>query len=176
MGASHASAALVAIVAVLAITTASAQSDDGCTVDGIHYDAEGNVVGCEGGGNWCAGAPAQPGICDRTTNKKVPEQALGQWSYASGVCRGSSFIVHADKIEYQAALEPLGTGRIVGVTSKNNGMVTFETILAGEGKFLSIWPTDEDGVMAYGYGATTEASLVEKCRVMKLKASGPSSQ
>ncbi len=158
---------LAAVIAAIVIKCPSAQASDGCTVDGINYDADGNVAGCEGGGNWCAGAPAQPGICDRTTNTEVPQNVIGQWLYASGVCRGSAFNVRKDKIEYQAAMEPLGIGRIVGVTSKNSGMVTIETILAGDGKFISLWPTDEEGVMAYGYGATAEASSVEKCRVMK---------
>ena len=153
--------------ALAVISATLVQAGAGCTVDGIEYDAAGNVIGCEGGGNWCAGAPPQPGICDRTTNKEVPGPILGQWSYASGVCRGSSFKVHKDKVEFQAALETLGTGRIVGVTSKNSGLVTIETVLSGDGKFLSLWPTDEKGVLAYGYGTTVEASAAEKCKVMK---------
>jgi hypothetical protein len=27
--------------------------------DEVIYDAQGNVYGCQGGGNWCAGAPAR---------------------------------------------------------------------------------------------------------------------
>ena len=138
---------------------------DGCSVRGIIYDATGAVWGCEGGGNWCGGMPAQPGICERTTNITVPVALVGQWSYAFGPCRGSSFLIATDSVTYQAGLEPLGAGRIVGVTENVDGAVTIETILAGEGKFLSLWPTDVDEVFAYGVGPTAAESSEERCRV-----------
>ena len=38
----------------------------GCESDGIVYDVSGKVWGCVGGGNWCANAPAKPGVCSST--------------------------------------------------------------------------------------------------------------
>lgn len=35
----------------------------GCKQDGIIYQANGSVWGCEGGGNWCANAGPLPGGC-----------------------------------------------------------------------------------------------------------------
>jgi hypothetical protein len=161
--------ALYWLMLVIAGFSANDALAKGCLVEGIYYDAKGFVYGCEGGGNWCAGAPPQPGICDRTVVKTVPPKFLGQWSYASGVCRGSSFKLHSAKVEYQAALEPLGTGRVVAVDATNRGDLTIQTILAGKGKFLSIWPTKEHGIYAFGYGSTKSASRKEHCQVMKLK-------
>ena len=94
---------------------------------------------------------------------------LGHWGYASGFCRGYTFKIHADKVEYLAAMEPLGSGRILGVTAKNSGLLTIETILGNKGKFLSLWPSVErgGGVMGFGTGPTGEASMVELCEVVQ---------
>jgi hypothetical protein len=140
-----------------------------CVVDGIQYLASsGAVVGCEGGGNWCAGAPARPGICAKTpAATTLPAGMQGLWSYAFGYCRGSSFTLSADRVTYMAAYESLGAGRIVRVDPFGKGW-TIETILAGEGKFVSIWPTEERGVMAFGLGRTAEQSRKERCRVNKM--------
>jgi hypothetical protein len=151
-------------------TTRSAGGSDPetCVVDGIEYLAsDGSVYGCEGGGNWCAGAAADPGICSRAPGAAtVPPELLGTWGYAVGTCRGSSFTITKDRVEYHAALEPLGAGRVIQVERFDQGF-TIQTILAGEGKHLSIWAHDDSGIMAYGVGATAEQSRTERCSVMK---------
>ena len=35
----------------------------GCVVDGVIYDATGNVYGCSAGGNWCSSSPPLAGGC-----------------------------------------------------------------------------------------------------------------
>jgi hypothetical protein len=149
---------------------APAFANDGCVRDGVQYDNDGNVVGCEGGGNWCSGAPKVPGICDAADAKPtVPPAILGAWSYSVGACRGSSFTVHEDRIEYLAGLEPLGTGRIIAVSEGKQGQVLIRTILEGRGGFLRLWPTAEEDVFAFGFGVTEEASLEQHCTVKRLK-------
>lgn len=140
-----------------------------CLVGGITYAAStGAVVSCAGGGNWCSGVPARPGVCaEKPAPSTLPNSLHGLWSYAFGYCRGSGFTLSADRVTYMAAHEGLGAGRIVRVQPFGAGW-TIETILHGEGKFLSIWPTEESSVMAYGLGITAAASRAEHCRVTKM--------
>ena len=159
-----------ALLSLLAPTVAlAAPVPATCVVDGIEYlAADGSVYGCEGGGNWCTGAPAKPGICAKpAVVTTAPSGLRGLWSYAFGYCRGSSFTIHADRVAYMAALESYGTGRIVRMEPYGSGW-TIETVLAGEGKFLSLWPTEDRTVLAYGTGTTAEQSRKERCGVTKM--------
>jgi hypothetical protein len=162
---------MLSVLLILWSNVAQAQTPPApvtCVVDGIEYvAATGQPYGCEGGGNWCSGAPSMPGICSRPPNDSRPAPAAqGLWLHAYGACRGSDFRIHSDRIEYLGALEPLGTGRILR-TDRYLGGITVQTILAGEGKFLSLWPTEEAGIVAFGYGQTIEQSRNQHCLVQR---------
>jgi hypothetical protein len=164
---------LSVIMALFGVMDGARAGEIACTVDGIHYDGDGRPQGCVGGGSWCMGTPVQPGICERTTNRTVPPRVVGSWEAISGTCDGASFDVQSGEIEYRTALELLGAGKIVGVQEKNNGLVTIETILVGEGRFLSLWPSRSPYEFFFGYGSSAGASAVEKCRVVRADSSRP---
>lgn len=97
------------------------------------------------------------------TTTKAPAALVGWWGYAVGSCRPLSFKIEDSTITWY--VPEYGTGTILSVETVGSRHI-LETNLVGDGHFLSMWPADGDGdgTMAYGIGATSEASRKERCQ------------
>jgi len=193
---------------MLFLTGGSASANDGpekpsetdeivCSLPGVlsmvtYRGKKGEVWSC-GGGNWCGHLPDRPGVCGLDPKSKANlDKFLGDWEYAWGNCEKRVWFQHKHKsalsireneVAYFNELEPLGNGRIIKVTRTDKG-IDIETILKGEGRFLSIWlkevvkdygVPDQDSVQdteiyGFGVGKTLSESRVERCEVERFRS------